>query len=45
MKYEKTAVGDKYVYENMVQEQLCLLEESSQDILFSANMQQQVMES
>ena len=23
MKYEKTAVGDKYVYENMMQERLC----------------------
>lgn len=34
--YEKTAVGDKYVYENMAQTGNCLAA-SSLAILFSAN--------
>ena len=41
IKYEKTAVGDKYVYENMVQNGHCI--ENNLDILFSQNMQQLVM--
>ena len=35
IKYEKTAVGDKYVYENMVQNNHCLGGEQSGHIIFS----------
>lgn len=35
IKYEKTAVGDKYVYENMVQNGHCLGGEQSGHIIFS----------
>lgn len=35
MKYEKTAVGDKYVYENMMQNQYSLGGEQSGHIIFS----------
>ena len=35
IKYEKTAVGDKYVYENMVQNTHCLGGEQSGHIIFS----------
>lgn len=35
IKYEKTAVGDKYVYENMVQNNYCLGGEQSGHIIFS----------
>lgn len=35
MKYEKTAVGDKYVYENMVKNNFCLGGEQSGHIIFS----------
>ena len=35
MKYEKTAVGDKYVYENMVQNNYSLGGEQSGHIIFS----------
>lgn len=44
MKYEQTAVGDKYVYENMMKTDL-FLAESSPDILFSANTQERETES
>ncbi|MCI9490536.1 MAG: phosphoglucosamine mutase [Dorea sp.] len=35
IKYEKTAVGDKYVYENMVKNDFCLGGEQSGHIIFS----------
>ena len=35
IRYEKTAVGDKYVYENMVQNDFCLGGEQSGHIIFS----------
>ncbi len=35
IRYEKTAVGDKYVYENMVQNNFCLGGEQSGHIIFS----------
>lgn len=35
IKYEKTAVGDKYVYENMVQNNHCLGGEQSGHVIFS----------
>lgn len=35
MKYEKTAVGDKYVYENMLRNDFCLGGEQSGHIIFS----------
>lgn len=35
IKYEKTAVGDKYVYENMVKNNFCLGGEQSGHIIFS----------
>ena len=35
IKYEKTAVGDKYVYENMQQNGNCLGGEQSGHIIFS----------
>ena len=35
LKYEKTAVGDKYVYENMLQNNYCLGGEQSGHIIFS----------
>lgn len=44
MKYEQTAVGDKYVYENMMKNGF-VLAESSPDILFSANTQEPETES
>ena len=42
IKYEKTAVGDKYVNENMVK-MVIVLVENNQDISFSLNMPQQEM--
>ena len=42
IQYEKTAVGDKYVYENMVK-MVIVLVVNNQDILFSLNMRQQEM--
>ena len=38
MKYEQTAVGDKYVYENMLKNGYTVSAESSPDISFSASM-------
>mgnify|MGYP000432363999 CR=1 FL=1 len=35
IKYEKTAVGDKYVYENMMKNNFCLGGEQSGHIIFS----------
>ena len=35
IKYEKTAVGDKYVYENMVKNDFCIGGEQSGHIIFS----------
>ena len=40
MKYEQTAVGDKYVYENMLKNGY-ILGGDSQAISFSVNMQEQ----